>query len=350
MSAQVHSASSTLMSGTPSTCTAQSGDPRRVPRDPAARRAVSPNTSPTASRSSAITIVPSGSSKPLGSAEPLAGLRDAQPELALDTVGVERAHRDPRLDHRDRERVVDDVAAPEPPGAQALEHRRLPGRAVLLGVDPDLAEEDAVGRGDRLAPHGSAPAAPCTTVREVTQPLSQLARAAAPGRGGFRAAAGRDPGTPRAARAPPSRADRELLLHVSRSRPRSRASGRPTASRRARRSSSSSSSSPSCTSRDAVRVGEERWWARLRCRRAGSPPRHGRTAIGKRQPCSSTSLRAFSLESRTSRPTKWTPGDPPPHTLDGVELRPAGPAPALEPDDDHQRPVEVVADPQHVAS
>src|SRR5687767_3120838 len=39
---------------------------------------------------------------------------------------------------------------------------------------------------------------------------------------------------------------------------------------------------------------------------------------------------------------------PPPYTLDRVELRPAGPASALEPEDDHKRPVEVVADPQYV--
>ena len=97
------------------------------PRHPAPA-AVSPNTRPTECRSSAITIVPSELEAVRGPAEALAGLGDAQPELALDAVGVEGAHRHAGLDHGHRERVVDDVAAPEPAGAQALEHRGLARR------------------------------------------------------------------------------------------------------------------------------------------------------------------------------------------------------------------------------
>ena len=56
--------------------------------------------------------------------QPLARTRQAQPELALDLVGVEREHRHAGLGDRDRERVVDQVLALEAAVAQALEGDR----------------------------------------------------------------------------------------------------------------------------------------------------------------------------------------------------------------------------------
>ena len=227
MSAQVHSASSTLMSGTPSTCTAQSairavsrarprgrGRCRRTPDRPRAR-------------SSAITIVPSGSSRPGPRRGARRGCEMRSPSSPWIRSASNARTATPVSTTATVSASSSDVAALEPAGAQALEHRRLARRAELVRVDPDLAEEDAIGGGDRLAAHGSAPAGRAH-VRQVAQPLSQLTRAAARRRRGFRAAAGPDPGTPRAAQARPSRAAiASSSFTSSQSRPRSRASGRP---------------------------------------------------------------------------------------------------------------------------
>ena len=74
----------------------------------------------------------------------------AEPELAVDAVGVERPHRHAGLHHRDRQRVVEQRARREAAGLQPLERERLDRRAVLVGVEPDVAEEDAVGVRHRL--------------------------------------------------------------------------------------------------------------------------------------------------------------------------------------------------------
>jgi hypothetical protein len=85
--------------------------------------------------------------------EALSGPRQAQPERAVDLVGVEREHRHARLGDRERQRVVDDVLALQPAVAQALQRDRLHRRAIGVRVDPNLAREHPVGPGDRVLAH-----------------------------------------------------------------------------------------------------------------------------------------------------------------------------------------------------
>ena len=97
---------------------------------------------------------------------------------ALDAVGVERAQRDAGLHDRDRQRVVEQVAAAEPPVLHALERELLDRRRRAVGVEADVAEEDAVGPGDRPLAQVDRVAA-VEAVGEPLQALLDLAGAAA---------------------------------------------------------------------------------------------------------------------------------------------------------------------------
>ena len=131
--------------------------------------------------------------------------REAQPEPALDLRGVEGLHRDPDLDDRDRQRVLDPVSAAKAPVAHAVERDLLDRRRRLVGIEGDVAEEDAVGPGDRALAQDDRLLAP-EAVAELPQPFLQGLGAArrAGGDGGGEQAAGR--GTPRRAPGRPSRA------------------------------------------------------------------------------------------------------------------------------------------------
>src|SRR5205807_587297 len=87
-------------------------------------------------------------------AEALARRRHAQPERAGELVVVEGHDRDARLDGRDQQRVVQQVAAREAARAHAFEGDLLDRRPVLVGVDAHLPEEDAVRPRDGLLPEG----------------------------------------------------------------------------------------------------------------------------------------------------------------------------------------------------
>ena len=107
-------------------------------------------------------------------AERLPRPRQAQPELALDALGVEGHERHARLGDGDGERVVEQVLAAEPAVAQALQRDRLHRGALAVGVDADLAREHAVGPGHRVLAHVDHLRAR-VTVREPAQALLQLA-------------------------------------------------------------------------------------------------------------------------------------------------------------------------------
>src|SRR5215218_700488 len=108
--------------------------------------------------------------------DPLAGLRGAQPQAALDRGGVERPDRHARLHHGDRDRVVEQVAAAEAAVLHALEHQRLDRHAPLVGLEADVTEEDPVGLRDRLLAQRDR-LRPAEAVRQQLQPLAQLWRA-----------------------------------------------------------------------------------------------------------------------------------------------------------------------------
>ena len=59
-------------------------------------------------------------------------------------------HRHRGLHRRDRQRVVEQRARAEAAVLHPLQRERLDRRAALVGVEPDVAEEDAVGLRDRL--------------------------------------------------------------------------------------------------------------------------------------------------------------------------------------------------------
>ena len=183
MSATVHSASSTWMSGTPATCTENSVI--RVVRGPTPRPGASaPNSTPTGPASSATSSLPAGMSEAYSPREALAAAGRAQAEVALDAVTVERPDGHPGFHHRDRQRVVEQRARAEAAGLQALERERLDRCAVDIGVEADVAEEHAVGPRHRaLAQHHGLRAA--EAVRQLPQALAQVGRAAA-GAGGER--------------------------------------------------------------------------------------------------------------------------------------------------------------------
>src|SRR5699024_1266305 len=80
----------------------------------------------------------------------LARGRLADAEVALATIGVEGAQGDAGLDDRNRQSVGDQADALEGAVVKAVEDALLDRGAVVVGVDPDLAEEDAIGPGHRL--------------------------------------------------------------------------------------------------------------------------------------------------------------------------------------------------------
>ena len=194
-SATVHSASSAWMSGTPGHLQREQRDPRGPPADAAAG---SERAEQHPDRPGVV-----GQHQPpggqvvgvLAAAEALAALRAAQPDLPFQPVGVERPHRHAGLHHRDRERVVEHRARREAAGLQPLERQRLDRRAVLVGVEPDVAEEDAVGVRDRLAPQLDRLRA-AEAAREHAQPLAEPRRARPGARLRACARAGGGPGTP----------------------------------------------------------------------------------------------------------------------------------------------------------
>ena len=110
--------------------------------------------------------------------ELLAGRRGADPGAALGGVGVEGAQRDAGLHDRDRQRVVEQVLALELPVLHAVERHLLDGRRRAVGVEADVAVEDAVGPGDRPLAQVDRVAA-VEAVGEALEALLDLARAAA---------------------------------------------------------------------------------------------------------------------------------------------------------------------------
>ena len=199
----------------PSTAPPRRGCPARPP--PAARAASSawcrgltprpgasaPNSTPTGPASSATTSRPAGMSEaysPPPSCSPRVRRRAARAPRRR-RVGVERPHRHAGLHHRDRQRVVEHRARREAAGLQPLERERLDRRAVLVGVEPDVAEEDAVGPRHRPARAASTACGP--------RKRSESARSRSRSSGGLRprarrracARAGAAPGTPPRSRA-----------------------------------------------------------------------------------------------------------------------------------------------------
>ena len=189
---QVQRASSTLMSGTPSTCTAHSAI-GGVSRDhPAPRRRVAEDQAERRACSSAITIVPVRQLQAALPAEPLLAAGDAAGRAALDPVGVERPHRDPGLDQRHRERVVEQSWLLNRPARSRSSIAASAGGRKLVGVDADLAEEDPVGGRDRLAAQVQRPRRRERGRRGAAGAASALA-GCAPGAPRPRASAGRGP-------------------------------------------------------------------------------------------------------------------------------------------------------------
>ena len=150
--------------------------------------AMSPNSTATERSGSATTICRTESGRAVA-AQPLSLVREPQPERRRHLVRVERHHRHARLDRRDHERVVEQVAAAERAVLHPVERGLLGGRAVVVGVDPDLAEEDPVGPRDRLLAQVDRLAAR-VAVAQLAQALLDLRRRAA------RAALVRDPSQP----------------------------------------------------------------------------------------------------------------------------------------------------------
>ena len=111
---------------------------------------------------------------------PAPGHPDAQ--RTLDGGGVERPDRHPGLHQRDQQRVVEEVVGPKGPLDEPLHRGLLDRRAVGVGVQADVAVEDAVGPGNRLLAHGHGLGA-AKAAGHVAQPLLDAARAApGPGR------------------------------------------------------------------------------------------------------------------------------------------------------------------------
>ena len=164
-------------------------------------------------------------------------------------VGVEGAQRDPGLDGRDRQRVGGQAAALEGTVVEAFEGELLDRGPGAVGVEPDLAEEDTVGPGDRPFAHVDRVGA-VEAVGEVAQP----ARGPAPGCGRAsrrpRPRRCRGRGTRRRRAAPPSpAAGPGSASPIGRSRCRStsarlRRGGRRAAVRSTRASSCAAVSSP----------------------------------------------------------------------------------------------------------
>ena len=221
MSHTVQSASSTCIGGTPGTAT----ENRTISRV----RSVTPASGPGSSKRTASGRAAHGHDEP-PAGDGLARLGGAQPQAALDRRGVERPHRHAGLHHRDRDRVVEHVAAAEAAVLHALERQRLDRDPPLVGLEPDVAEEDPVGLRDRLLAQRDR-LRPAEAVRQQPQPL-----AAAPA-GSGRARTGTS-SRPAAAPATPARARRRprprRAAARSRRRARSAASRAAAAARRPR--------------------------------------------------------------------------------------------------------------------
>ncbi len=180
-STQPNRASSTCSAGTPGTATAKSrrralsragrrlGATRR--RAPPPGRAASATTTRPGTRSAAYSPSPSRS--------PARAPRS--PSGPSSRGVVERPHRDAGLDERDEQGVLQRPARGEAALHQALERRGLDRRALRVGIEADVAEEDAVGVRDRLAAQRQRAGA-VEAVGQQRQALAQRARRAPPGR------------------------------------------------------------------------------------------------------------------------------------------------------------------------
>ena len=149
----VHSASSTWIDGTPGIRTATSRR-RRVRRSGSTlgrelaeqlrERRARRRRARSARRAAAGARRP-----PPGARRRCAGRRPGSP---LDGAGVERVDRDARVEQREQQRVGERPAAAVAALDEPRERRLLDRRARRVGIDADVAEEHAVGRGNRLAP------------------------------------------------------------------------------------------------------------------------------------------------------------------------------------------------------
>src|SRR5215210_8923500 len=110
----------------------------------------------------------------------LAGARIADSQQPLELLGVEGANRDSGLDDRDRQRVIEVVAALEAARLDPVVRELLDRRAIAIRVEPDLAKEDPVGPGDRPLAQVDRVAAG-EPVGELTKPVLHGPRAAAGG-------------------------------------------------------------------------------------------------------------------------------------------------------------------------
>ena len=160
----------------------------------------------------------------------------------VDLVGVEGAQGDAGLDDRDRERVVEQVLALEAALLHPVERQLLDRRQGLVGVEADVAEEDAVGPRDRLLAQRD---------RLRRRRSGRRARAGAPSRPrGLRP-------EPRSTTSVAEAEARELLGELGRDRAAARLA---VALRRARRSASrirSSIDSLTGRSRPLLRLGDQ---------------------------------------------------------------------------------------------
>src|SRR4051794_2238401 len=121
----------------------------------------------------------------------LAGGGVADAETAAEPLGVEGAQGDPGLDRGDGERVGGHATGHEGAIVEAVEGELLDRGASAVWVEADLAEEDAVGPGDR-------PLAHVDRVRAV-EAVGEFAQAAADRLGAVGPAAlDLDPGDPKA--------------------------------------------------------------------------------------------------------------------------------------------------------
>ena len=114
-------------------------------------------------------------------AQALVYVGQPQPQLAGHERRVEGAHRHAGLERRDQQRVGHQPARLEAAVLQPLDRDLLDRRALLVGVDADLAEEDAVGPRHRLLAHRHRARA-VKAVREHRHPLLDDARRVPVGR------------------------------------------------------------------------------------------------------------------------------------------------------------------------
>ncbi len=240
-SRHVASASSTWIAGTPATRRRR----RARARSPGARRAGRPRRSPkrTASGPRVVGDHDAGPRRTGGSAPPRP--RAARPGRAQPQAGPpldDGRRRAPTPARRSPRAAIVSASSTRPvasgtrPTTRRVERGRLARRAVDVGVEADVAEEDAVGLGHRLLAHDDAPGRPRKRARELAQPPAQGARLSGPGspRSATRRA-GRS-GTPRAApeRPSPSRAARPRSRGREPPQPARPAAPGPTCGRAAR--------------------------------------------------------------------------------------------------------------------